>query len=59
MDFLKRFIFNLALIALAGVLILVLFPGILRSASSVLGNLFGPMVLLFLIIAALPYGRRT
>ena len=58
MEFFKRFMINLALLAAAGLLLLIFFPDIMRSAYSLLGALFGPLLILIVIVAALPNRRR-
>lgn len=54
MDFLKDFVRNLALLTLIGIILLVLFPDIMRQVFGLYGALFGPLVILILIVAALP-----
>lgn len=58
MRFLIAFLRNLAILIVAGLLLLALFPDIMKAAYQVLGALFGPLALLFVIIAALPGRRR-
>lgn len=54
MDFLKSFVRNLALLILIGIILLVLFPDIMRQVFGLYGALFGPLAILILIVAALP-----
>jgi len=60
MDFLKRFLINLAVLIGLGILLLILFPDLMRQVYQLFGGLFAPAVILLLIlVAALPRkGRR-
>ena len=58
-DFLKGLLRNLAFLIGLGILLLVFFPDIMKQAYQMLGGLFGPLVILIVIVAALPRKRRS
>lgn len=52
MEFLKRFLRNLFLLLVIGIVLYVVSPGIFNQVAEVYGLLFGPVIVVFLIIAA-------
>lgn len=58
MRFLKDFLRNLGLLLVIGLVLYVLFPDIMRQVFQIYGALFGPVVILIIIVAALPRKRR-
>ncbi len=58
MRFLKAFLFNLGLLALAGILLLILFPDFMSQVYKLFGVMLGPVAILIVIVAALPRRRR-
>lgn len=58
MEFLKNFFINLAVLIGIGILLFALFPDVMRQVFEVYSALFGPIAILFLIVAALPRRRR-
>ena len=59
MSFLKRLLINLAFLIGLGILLLVFFPDMMKQVYQMLGELFGPLVILMVIVAALPRVRRS
>jgi len=59
MGFIKRLLINLAFLIGLGVLLLILFPDMMKQVFQLFGGLFGPAVILLLIVAALPRKRRS
>jgi len=59
MSFLKRLLINLAFLIGLGILLLVFFPDMMKQVYQMLGELFGPLVILMVIVAALPRKRRS
>jgi hypothetical protein len=58
MRFLKDFLRNLGLLLVIGLILYVLFPYMMRQVFQLYGALFGPVVILIIIVAALPRKRR-
>lgn len=58
MSFFLKFLRNLALLLVVGIVLYLIYPDIMRQVYDLLGALFGPLILLILIVAALPRGRR-
>ena len=58
MRFLKDFIINLFWLFVIGLLLILVFPDLIRQVYSALGNLFGPLAILIIIVAAIPR-RKT
>lgn len=58
MDYLKSLLRNLAILLGFGLLIYIAAPGIVGLVYQTLGLLFGPLAILLLILAALPYRRK-
>lgn len=59
MKFLKNFIRNLLLLIIIGVVLLVAFPDVTNQIFQLYGALFGPLVFLIIIVAALPRRGRS
>ena len=53
-DYLKKFLKNLGLLVALLVLLLIFFPTLMADAYHALGQIFGPLVILMVIVAALP-----
>ena len=60
MDFLKGFLRNLALLAGIGIIIYLIEPDMVMQMFEAYWLIFGPIALLFLVVAALPQrkGKR-
>lgn len=58
MKFLSDFLFNIGLLILGGIILLVLFPKEMGDVYQVAWTLFGPIILVVLLINALPGRRR-
>jgi hypothetical protein len=58
MRFLKDFLRNLGLLLVIGLILYALFPDMMRQVFQIYGALFGPVVILIIIVAALPRKRR-
>jgi len=58
MQFLKNLLRNLAFLIVLGLVLLVIFPDIMKQVYQFFGLLFGPLVILIVIVAA-PPRRRT
>lgn len=54
MKFLKNFLRNLAFIIILGLVLLLIFPGIMNQVREFFGALYGPIVILMAIVAAFP-----
>jgi len=54
MEYLKKTFKNLGLLIIIGVVLLLIFPTQMSEAFNLLGALFGPIIILILIAAALP-----
>jgi hypothetical protein len=59
MDFLKNLLKNLVFLIGLGILLLFLFPTQMKQVYEMLGALFGPLVILMIVAAALPRRRKT
>jgi hypothetical protein len=59
MTFLKRFLINLAFLIGLGIILTIISPNIMKQVFQLFGGLFGPLALLFVVIAALPRKRRS
>ena len=58
-SFLMAFLRNLGFIILGGVILLIVFPDLMREIFQIFGGLFGPtLVVIIIIVAALPRKRR-
>jgi hypothetical protein len=58
MRFIMAFLTNLGLLLVGGLVLYIIFPEIMGNVYRTFGLLFGPLALLFVIVAALPRGRR-
>jgi len=58
MHFLKNFLINLFWLFVFGLVVYLIFPDIIGMVYKAIGQLFGPLVILLIIVAALP-SRRT
>jgi len=54
MEYWKKTLKNLGLLIIIGVVLLLIFPTQMSEAFNLLGALFGPIIILILIAAALP-----
>ena len=54
MEYLKKTLKNLGLLIIIGIVLLIIFPTQMSDAFNTLGALFGPILILVLIAAALP-----
>lgn len=59
MSFLKNFLRNLCILIAIGLAMLILFPDLMGQVFQLFGALFGPVVILLLIVAALPNRRKN
>ena len=59
MPFLKNFLRNLFILIAIGLGMLILFPSTMGQVFQLFGALFGPVVILLLIVAALPSRRKN
>ncbi len=58
-SFIKDFLRNLGLLILIGIILMIAFPDQMRQVFQLYGALFGPaIVILLIIVAALPRRRR-
>ena len=58
MQFVKRFLLNLALMVVIGIVLFILLPDMMRRIFQLYGLLFGPLALVILVLAALPRRSR-
>ena len=54
MDYFKRFLKNLGLLLALFVLLLIFSPTMMSDVFNALGAIFGPLLILMVIVAALP-----
>ena len=59
MTFLNDFLINLALLVGMGVVLLIVFPDMMKQVYEALGIILGPIALLFVIVKALPQKNRN
>jgi len=59
MDFVKGLLRNLAFIVVLGIVLFLIFPDIMKQVSQIFGGLFGPLLILIVIVAAFPRKKRT
>jgi len=59
MDFLKGFLRNLALLAGLGLIVYLVEPEMVRQVIEAYWLIFGPIVLLFVVVAAMPKRKRS
>jgi len=58
MRFLMDFLGNLFWLFVIGLLLFLVFPDLIRQVYNALGNIFGPLAILMIIVAAIPR-RKT
>jgi len=58
MAFLKKLLINLIFLVGLGVFLFIMYPDIMKQVFELYGALFGPIAILFVIVAALPRKRR-
>lgn len=58
MRFLKDFIINLLWVLAIGLILILVFPDLMIQVYKIFGDLFGPLVILFVIVTAIPR-RKT
>lgn len=58
MQFIRDLIRNLVILAVIGIILFLMFPSTMEQIFQVYGQLFGPLAILILIVAALPRRRR-
>ena len=54
MRFLMDFLGNLFWLFVIGLLLILVFPDLIRQVYTALGSLFGPLAILLIIVAAIP-----
>jgi tetratricopeptide (TPR) repeat protein len=59
MEFLKDLLRNLVFLSAIGVVLYIIFPDMMKQVFQLYGMLFGPIAILFVIVAALPRKKRT
>jgi uncharacterized membrane protein YhaH (DUF805 family) len=59
MQFIKKFLINLLVIVGIGVVLFFLFPDIMKQIFQLYGAIFGPIIFLVIIVAALPRKHRS
>ena len=59
MQFLKDLLRNLAFLIVLGLGLLIAFPDIMKQIIQLYGLLFGPLVIIIVIVAAFPRRRRS
>jgi Na+/serine symporter len=58
MEFLKNLLRNLAILIVIGLVLLIISPDLMKQVYQFFGALFGPLVILILIVGALPRRRK-
>jgi preprotein translocase subunit SecY len=58
MNFFKDFIRNLLILAVIFIVLLIAAPDFMSQVYGLLGGLFGPLLILIVVVAALPKRRR-
>jgi hypothetical protein len=58
LQFVTDFLRNPGLLLIIGIVLLVLFPDMMRQVFQLYGALFGPLVILMVVVAALPRRSR-
>ena len=58
MQFLKDLLRNLALLIVIGIVLLIVAPAMMKQVYELFGALFGPMLLILIVVAALPRKKR-
>lgn len=59
MQFFKIFLRNLLLLFVMGVVLFIFFPDVMNQVFQLYGALFGPLILLIIIVVALPRRSRS
>lgn len=59
MTFVKDLLRNLALLAVIGLVLFLLFPKMMAGVFQTYGALFGPFIILILVVFALPQRKRN
>ena len=59
MQFVKDLLRNLAILIGLGIVMLIFFPDIMTQVYQLFGALFGPLIILIIIVAALPRKSRS
>ena len=57
-QFLKNFLKNLGFLVVIGIVLFFVAPDMMRQVSDAFGQLFGPLAIIMIIVAALP-SKRT
>lgn len=58
MQFLKNFLKNLGFLVVIGIVLFFVAPDMMRQVFNAFGQLFGPLAIIMIIVAALP-SKRT
>lgn len=58
MQFLKDLLRNLLILAVIGIALLIFFPQIMSQVYNTLGLLFGPLIIVLVVVFALPKKTR-
>ncbi len=58
MQFLKNFLKNLGFLVVIGIVLFFVAPDMMRQVFDAFGQLFGPLAIIMIIVAALP-SKRT
>lgn len=58
MQFLKNFLKNLGFLVVIGIVLFFVAPNMMRQVFDAFGQLFGPLAIIMIIVAALP-SKRT
>jgi tetratricopeptide (TPR) repeat protein len=59
MEFLKDLLRNIVFLIAIGVVLYIIFPDMMKQVIQLYGMLFGPVAILFVIVAALPRKKRA
>jgi len=59
LQFLKDFLINLAILAVIMIVLFLAAPDMMRQVYELLGALFGPILILIVLVRALPRKRRS
>ena len=58
MQFIKDFVRNLIVLLVIGAVLYFMAPDMMRQVYELFGVMFGPLVLIILVVIALPRGKR-
>ena len=58
MQFLKNFLKNLGFLVVIGIVLFFVAPDMMRQVFDAFGQLFGPLAIIMIIVAALPSRRK-